>query len=263
MAFHGCKKSSPEPNNPVTVPDNPNGMLYMEVPLNFVKLDVATDSVYWNSQVINGFGSWGNPIRFDSNYFYHGNYSGITCYSSATGLPVWTTSWLAFSDAINYREPAFNDSLIFFTSPTSEWDHGYLYCKNKRTGASVWQKQYDFGYVDTSVNGIPVLAGNSVIIKTRDQNNQRYLTAYAVQNGSQQWSVPVSIKLSDKLWAINGKIYAAYGPQAVCFDAASGQQLWNTDMNIPKARMTYNFFDGNKLIVVKALDNSNYKILQV
>lgn len=263
MAIHGCTKKNQDPGNTVVVPDNPNGVLYVEIPLHFVKLDVSTDSVYWTSQVINAFGSAGNPIRFDSNYFYHGNNSGITCYSSSTGQFVWMTNWLAFNDAINYREPAFNDSLIFFTSPTSEWDHGYLYCKNKRTGASVWEKQYDFGYVDTSVNGIPVLAGNSVIIKTRDQNNQRHLTAYAVQSGNQQWSVPVSISLSDKMWAINGRIYAAYGPQAVCFDALSGQQLWSTDMNIPKAYLTYNFIDGNKLIVVKVLDNTSYKVLQI
>jgi outer membrane protein assembly factor BamB len=263
IVFCGCTKNYPNPGISSPGHDNPNGIFYINVVGYFIKLDASNDSVYWWSQVLNLFNSADNPMTFDSNYFYHGNYTSMSCYSTATGLPVWSFNWLAFNDAISYREPVFNDSLIFFTSPTSAWDHGYLFCKNKRTGTSLWQKQLDFGGVYTSFNGIPVLNGDKVITLTRDLNDQKHLTAFSIQDGNQQWSIPVSNSMSSKLWLINGRLYSAHGPEAVCYDASTGQLLWQTNMNVPAAWWAYNFFDNDRLIAVKVLDNSHYTILQI
>lgn len=257
-----CTSNFPDDEPPVN-PDNPNGLFYVNVVGDFMKLDASTDSVYWKSGVLNLFNSSGNPMVFDSNYFYHGNYTSLTCYSAVTGLPVWTNSWLAFSDAITYREPAFNDSSIFFTSPTSVWDHGYLYCKNKRTGAARWEKKIDFGNVYNNFNGIPIVYGDRVITLTRDNNDQQYLTAFAVQTGDQAWSVPVSPTMRSKLSLLNGKIYSAFGPEALCYDASNGQLLWQKDLGVATAWWTHNFFDNDKLVVVKVLSNSQYKVLQL
>jgi outer membrane protein assembly factor BamB len=260
--FFSCTRSFQQPDKPAT-PDNSNGTLYINIVGNFMKMDVPGDSVYWVSNVLDLPNSVGNPMTFDSGCFYHGNYSGMACYNTTTGLPLWTFSWLAFSDAIPYIEPAFNSSQVFVSSPTSEWDHGHLYCLNKTNGAVSWQVPIDSGYVDTSFNGVPLLYGNNVIILTRGHTDQKYLSAFSIQDGSRQWSVPVSYNMTPKLWLDAGRIYSAYGPEAFCFDAATGQLLWETDLNTPNTWWTYNYLDADKIVVVKVKDNSNYGILQI
>lgn len=261
-SLSGCTKSYDEPETP-PVKDNPNGMFYINVVGDFMKLQTSNDSVHWRSQNMNLFNSWNNPLTFDSNYFYHGNYNSITCYSTSSGLPVWGYSWLAFQDAISYREPAFNDSLIFFTAPTSVWDHGYLFCKNKRTGAAKWHQQIDSGGVYKSFNGIPLVVGDKVISLTRNQYDQKRLVAFSATTGTRLWSVAVNDSMSSKMWTVNGKIYSGYGPNATCYDAANGQLLWHTSLNSSAAWWSYNFVDGDKMIVVKTLNNSDYKIIQL
>lgn len=262
----GCSKHFDEEKQvqfPPTPEDNPVGTLYINVVGDFIKVDVASDSEYWRSSTLFLFNSYRNPMTFDSNYFYHGNYMSMSCYNAATGQPVWTYSWLAFEDAISYQEPVFSGNQIFFTAPTSAWDHGYLYCKDKRTGTDLWQQQIDSGGVFTSFNGIPVLYGNKVITLTRDYNNNKRLKAYSITSGELVWSVPVSNSMSSKLWISDSKIYSAYGQEAICIDAENGQLLWQTDLNITDAWTTYNFFENDHMIVVKVLDNTHYKVFQL
>src|SRR5678809_1448110 len=92
-----CTKHYPQQDNNTGIDANPNGM--------FIKLNPASDSVYWTSEVLSLANSYRNPIAFDSSYFYFGNYYSLGCYSTNTGLPVWFFSWYAFEDAITYREP--------------------------------------------------------------------------------------------------------------------------------------------------------------
>ena len=278
--FCSCTKNFSNPTGPSSssdssgpsTADSPNGMFYISIlggsDVNYIKLGAANDSIYWNMPQINYGSSWGNPLSFDSDYFYNGNPSSITCYNSATGSPVWEFWWLAAANGLSYREPAFNDSLIFVTSPTNVGGgDANLYCNNKRTGAAKWQVSIDAGYADSEFNAIPVVNGNNVLTLTRDQNDQKYLTAFSVQNGSMVWSVPVDNSMHSKLMLSAGKIYSAYGPLAVCYDASNGQLLWQTniDMNVPAGdrSYTYNFIDGNTLIVVDILSNTDYKILQI
>ncbi|AYB32526.1 hypothetical protein D4L85_18950 [Chryseolinea soli] len=263
IIFLGCTDDgSPEPVVP-PVEDNPSGMLYVNIVGQYMKLDASNDSVYWRAETLYLFGSYRNPMTFNSDYFYHGNYTSMTCYSAVSGLPAWSVSWPAFSDAISYQDPAFNDSLIFFSSPTSVWDHGSLYCKNKKTGAPKWQVPIDSGDVDINFNGIPLVNGDKVITLTRNQNNEKHLTAFSIRNGAWLWSTPVGDGTASKFWLVDDRIYSAYGPEALCFDASNGKLLWETDMNTPVAAWTYNFFDADKLIAVKVLNNTNYKILQI
>jgi outer membrane protein assembly factor BamB len=262
IIFSSCSENNSDPK-PDPVKDNPMGMLYINIVGQYMKLDASNDSIYWKAQTLYLFNSYRNPMTFNSDYFYHGNYTSMTCYSAVTGLPAWSFSWLAFNDAISYHAPAFNDSLIFFSSPTSVWDHGSLYCKNKKTGAFVWQVPIDSGEVDINFNGIPVLNSDKVLTLTRNQNNEKHLTAFSIRNGTWLWSTPVSDGTASKWWLLDGRLYSAYGPEAVCLDASTGKLLWETNMNTPNAAWTYNFLDGDKLIVVKVLNNTNYKILQI
>lgn len=263
VVFSRCSENNdPEPE-PEPDKDNPKGMLYINIVGQYMKLDASNDSVYWQAPTLYLFNSYRNPMTFNSDYFYHGNYTSMTCYSAVTGLSAWSFSWPAFGDAVSYQWPAFNDSLIFFSSPTSVWDHGALYCKNKKTGASFWQVPIDSGEVDTDFNGVPLLNGDKVISLTRNQNNEKHLTAFSIRTGDRLWSTPVGDKTASKWWLLDGRLYSAYGPEALCLDAATGKLLWETDINAPDAAWTYNFFDAGKLIVVKVLNNTDYKILQI
>lgn len=262
ILLSACTKTSDRRETPSS--EDPNNVFYVNVVGDFIKLQASNDSVHWRSGVLNLFNSSGNPMTFDSSYFYHGNYNGITCYSIRTGLRVWDYSWLAFQDAISYREPAFNDSLIFFTTPTSVWDNGYLICKNKTTGAGKWQKKIDSGSVYQSFNGIPVVAGDKVITVTRNQNDQKRIAAFSVQNGERIWATTVSNTISSKLWVKDGRIYSAYGTDAFCFDVQTGQLLWQTNMPTSSSPwFTYNFLDNDRLIAVKVLNNADYKVFEL
>lgn len=258
----GCTKSYPNNNNTPNI-DNPQGTFYINRVGYFIKLDAIQDSTIWLSNTINLSNAVNNPMCFDGNYFYHGNYNGITNYSAQNGQPIWSFSWVAFSDAIPYREVAFSDSTVFVAAPTSMWDWAQLFCLKKSTGALVWQKPIDKGSVSVNFNSIPIVYNNSVILLTRDQNNQQFLTSYNISNGSQLWSVSVSNNMSSKLWLLNGKLYSAYGLNAFCFDANNGSLLWQTNLNTTNYLQTYNFLEANQLFVVKVLSNSNYKVITV
>ena len=263
LEIFSCTKHYPQQDNATATGDNLNGMFYINAEGMFIKLNPASDSIYWTSEVLSLANSYHNPIAFDSSYFYFGNYNSLFCYSANAGLPVWSFSWYAFNDAITYREPAFKDSLIFFTSPTSMWDNSYLFCKNKVTGKGYWSQQIDNGYVSIGFNSIPVVYNNKVITLTRDQNNHKYITAYSVQNGALQWSTAVGDSTSSKLWVTEGKICSAYGSEAICLNASTGQFLWKTKLDIPSSWFTYNFIEDGKLVIVKVLSNSSYKILRL
>ena len=256
-----CTATNPDPNPPV--PDNPSGSIYINVVGYFSKFDVAKDSLLWSAMDLNLFNSYRNPLVLDSSGLYRGNYGGITCYNASTGLVSWSHSWIAFSDAINYREPVFNDTQVFYTTPTSVWDHGYLFCKNKFNGVSKWTVQIDSGDVFTGFNGVPLVVGDKVVTITRSQNNEKRLTAFSVQNGSRIWSVPVSSTIPSRLQTSGGNIFSLYGPEAFCFDATNGNQLWRTDLNAAASFKTYSFFENDKLVIVHINGNNQYKITQL
>ncbi len=243
---------------------SPNGMLYIDVIGDFMKLDPSKDSVYWRAPIPQYFNSSGNPMTFDSGYFYHGNHMSITCFRTSTGGVAWSHSWLAFSDAYTYREPAFKDSMVFFTYPTSAWDHGYLLCMNKKTGGLYWKIQIDSGGVYTSFNGVPVISGDKVVCMTRNANDQIVLKAFLAKTGQLVWATaPINASIRNKFWEKNGRIYTAYGNDAVCYDAATGQELWKTSIQDPSYHYSYNFLDNDKMVVVRVISNITYKVIQL
>jgi outer membrane protein assembly factor BamB len=272
VLFYSCTKhfSNPPPatgasdsSSTSNAVDSPGGMLYIAVVGQFMKVGAGNDSVYWTVPQLNWGSSWENPISFDGNVFYNGNVVSLQCYSSVTGLPVWSFTWSEAVGAPFYRESAFNDSLLFVTSPTYEWQYGFLYCNNKTTGNSLWKQQIDTGYADSNLNVIPLVSGNKVITITRDQNEQKHLTAFSIQNGAPVWSPPVDNSVGSKLLLEEGKIYLGYGPTALCYDASTGQQLWRTDLNVSGTVWAYNFVDSNYLVVVDVLGNGDYQIIQL
>lgn len=264
LLLFSCTKTGMDPEPvPPTPPDNPNGVLYINAVGYFVKKDVSDGKEHYWAQTYNLASSYRNPMVFDSTYFYHGNYSGITCYNAGTGKVAWGSSWYAFSDAISYQEPAFNDSMVFFSSPTSMWDHGYLYCRNKVTGQILWEKQIDSGYVDINFKGNPVVYGDRVITQTRNINNQYSLRAFSISTGETLWSTPLAGDLIGKIWIENGKLYTAYGSHALAFDALTGKPIWSIDLETPQFRMTFNFISNNEMVIVKVLNNSDYRIFRV
>jgi outer membrane protein assembly factor BamB len=255
-----CTKTLPDKPNIPPVSDA-NGILYVNVVGYFIKLDASTDSVNWWGQTMNLFNSSGNPITFDGDNFYHGNATGLTGYSTSSGSPLWEASWLAFDNAIPYQEPAFNDSLIFYAAPTSYWDYGYLHCRNTLTGALHWQIQLDSGDIETNFTGTPEVYNDKVFLLTRNHNNQKILKAFSISDGSVQWAVQVNDSTPSKFRVDNGRIYSAYGPTIFCLDAATGHTIWNTDVNVPSCWWTYDFMDGDRQIIVKVMDNVNYKVI--
>lgn len=262
LVLIGCTQAGDDTPGP-DPSGSPNGMLYVNVVGEFMKLEPSTDSVYWRAPILIYNNSSGNPMTFDSGFFYFGNYMSMTCYRASTGSMVWTHSWLAFSDAYTYREPAFKDSLIFFTYPTSVWDHGYLMTMNKKTGAYYWKRQIDSGGVFTSFNGIPVVSGDKVICMTRNANDQSVLKAFNTLTGQEAWATPVNFSMQNKLLEKNGKLFSAYANEAVCFDATNGQVLWKTDIRNPIYKYTYNFIENDKLVVVRVLNNYEYQVIQL
>lgn len=255
-----CTKTLPDKPNIPPVSDSA-GILYVNVVGYFIKLDASTDSVYWWSQTMNLFGSSGNPIAFDGDNFYHGNANGLTGYSTSSGSPVWMTSWVGFDNAIPYQEPAFNDSLIFYASPTSYWQYGSLYCRNKLTGAFHWQVQLDSGDIETNFTGTPAVYNDKVFLLTRNHNNSKILKAFSITDGSLQWAVPVNDSTPSKFRVENGRIYSAYGPTVFCLDAATGHTIWNTDVNMHSCWWTHDFMDGDKQIIVKVTGNNTYTVI--
>lgn len=269
-ALASCTKTNelndPPANNPPPPPPpnngKPGGSLYINVVGNFAKINTRDSSVVWTSQTVNLFGASGNPMTFDSNTFYHGNLYGITAYSTQTGISRWTFSWLAFSDALSYREPAFKDSLIFFTSPTNEWDHAYLYCLNKKTGQLYWKKQIDAGYPDVAFNATPMVVDDKVVVLTRDQTNHLHLSAFRISDAVQAWTTQPNDNLSLRLRLVDGKIYSTSNQYIICYNGTDGSLKWQTDTQLSAQNLTSTFFDQGKLVLVKNL-NQDYTILEM
>jgi hypothetical protein len=199
---------------------------------------------------------------FDSTTFYHGNYGGLTAYSMQTGISRWTYSWLAFNDALGYREPAFKDSLLFLTAPTSVWDHAYLYCLNKKTGITYWRKVLDAGYVSIQFNTTPMVIGDNVIVLTRDADNHKHLTAFKSTDGSQAWTTPANDSLTLQLKLINGNIYSVSDTYVSCYNGNDGSLKWQTDLQINNFTMTSVFQEQDNLVLVK-VNGKDYTIIKI
>lgn len=243
--------------------DNPTGVLYINTIGQITKTDATNDSTYWITGLINITNSAYNPLVFDTNFYYHGNHLGITCYSLQTGLPAWTYNWPAFDNAIPFREPAFKDSLVFFTAPTSVWDYAYLHCLKKKNGSLVWKLKIDSGNVYNNFNSTPVVYNDKVIVVTRNPNDKLYLNAFAISNGIKLWSMPLKNSVHSKMILQNGKVYSGYGSTITCHDANTGSQIWETDLPLSTCWRTFCFMDQEKMIIEKIISNTDYKIFNV
>lgn len=257
----GCTKLFPDKTPSSN--ESSSGVLYINTVGQITKRDANTDSTYWISSLVNMANSAYNPLVFDSGFYYHGNHTGITCYNIQNGQPLWSFAWLAFDNAIPYREPAFKDSLVVFTAPTSVWDYAWLHCLKKKNGTLLWKIKIDSGNVYNNFNSTPVVYNNQVIVVTRNASDQLFLNAYSVTNATKLWSKPLKISTHAKLFLQNGRVYAAYGAVISCHDAASGQQIWETDLQQSSCWRTYSFIDNDKLVIEKIISNSDYKIFTI
>lgn len=263
-----CTKTmdNEDPSNPpVGSPGNPgkpNGSLFINVVGYFIKINAADSSMVWGSETRNLFASFDNPMTFDTTAFYHGNYSAITAYSAQTGQPKWTVSWPAFNDAITYRKPAFKGENVLFTAPSSMWDHGYLYCADKNSGAIKWKVQLDYGFASYPFNTTPMVSENTVIVMTRDAENHKRLTAFNIADGVHVWNSEINDNLSFHLRLENGKIYSTTNQYAISYNAANGQMLWQTDLMLAEFKLTASFFEKDRLILVK-VKGTDYSLLTI
>jgi outer membrane protein assembly factor BamB len=260
----GCTKTDvidDTPDNPQPTP--PNGTLYINGVGEFLKIDMKDSAVLWTSQTRNLAASFNNPMTFDSTSFYHGNTAGLTAYSTQTGIPRWSFSWIVINNnTIPYREPAFKDSLLFLTSPSNLWDRSYLHCLNKKTGVMYWKKQLDLGDVNIPFNTTPMIMNDKVIMLTRDANNRKRLTALNVADGAPMWNSGVNDSLSFHLTLKDGNIYSTSKQYIVCYNATDGSLKWQTDLNYSTFNATATFFEPGKLIIVKVL-NTEYKLFTI
>jgi outer membrane protein assembly factor BamB len=260
LLLTGCTKTDvindplvdPQPTTPAAG-SKPNGILYINSVGQFTKINTVDSSVNWTSSTINLFGSAGCPMTFDSATFYHGNHSGLTAYSTQTGLRKWSFSWYASSDGISFREPAIKDSLLFVATPTSIWYPSFLYCLNKRTGAITWNKEIDKGYVDNPFNTTPMVIEDKVIVLTRDADNHKRLTAFKTGDGTQLWTTEINDSLSFRLKFVDGNIYSTSNRSVFCYNATDGALNWQTDLQQGASYMESSFFEKGKLILVNVL----------
>jgi outer membrane protein assembly factor BamB len=148
---------------------------------------------------------------------------------------MWTFSWLVYSDVTGFSRYAFTDSLMFVTAPSSAWDQGQLFCLNKRTGALKWTNELDTIGWSSDAGGLyfslPVVSNGKVIVVTRDYNKHRRLVAYNVLTGKKVWGTGINDDLKFNIKVDNGKIYSV-GKTTFCYDANTGAQLWQKDINI-------------------------------
>jgi outer membrane protein assembly factor BamB len=265
----GCTKTNvledppagPDPNIP-TGDNKPAGILYVNGIDSFYKINARNGAIIWTSSNRNIANSYTNPICFDSGTFYHGNHTGVTAYSTQTGISRWWSYWFTLSDADGFKEPVIKDSLIFITAPTSSWKHGYLFCMGKAAGTLHWQQRIDSGDVGRTFNTTPMIMGSNVVVATRDAANHKYLTAFSISNGSKQWSSAANDSLALKLKFADGKIYSTSHKNVYCYSATDGSLLWTSDLAQASYKDAYMFFDQQKLVLVKVA-NEAYSIATI
>ncbi len=250
MMVTGCSKEL-DSEEPTSGTGTVNGELYINVTGYFIKIKTVDSSMVWGTETRNLFASFNNPMTFDTTAYYHGNFNGITAYSEQTGQPKWSVNWYAFEDAITYRKPAFKGANVYFTSPSSMWDHGYLYCADKNSGKVKWMIQLDYGFASYPFNTTPMVVGENVIVITRDAENHKRLSAYKTDDGAEIWKSEILDDISFHLRLENDRIYSTSNKYAICINALTGQKLWQTDLGVEQFKRTATFFNQDKLIVVK------------
>jgi outer membrane protein assembly factor BamB len=260
ICVFGCsKEDSPgDPQDPVVVPvtPRPGGIVYLNCVDSFAKMNVADSSLVWMAANLNFGSSYRNPMIFDSSLFYRGNNWSMAAYSTANGARKWVYGWQTLSEGLQYREPVFNDSLVVFTSPTSEWDHADLFCVNKKTGSLKWRAQIDSGSVSVPFNTTPVLFNDKVILVTQDYNKHKHLAAYRISDGLKEWSTGVNDNLATRLRLSNGSIYSTGNQVVSCYNATDGAMQWQTDLQLSSFTGTATFFENDLLVLVKLAGTS-------
>jgi outer membrane protein assembly factor BamB len=255
----GCSKPDIDIDN--SIPNNTpfdettlKGNIYLDQGKFMLNLDLQTGSVIYQAKLLNINGGYESEINFDSGYYYHRDYAGVTCYDASNGSVVWGFNWLSYNNIQFSTAVILNDSSIFFSSPTSVWQVAYLYCLDKRTGELKWKVKIDEGGYPFyySFYSIPVLIHDKVVTLARDANGDRKLISFNVSNGEQVWESSVNDELKATLKTDGEKIYST-GQYAYCYNGDNGTLEWEKNLQLVFAGSSLfgniSFFDKNELVI--------------
>jgi outer membrane protein assembly factor BamB len=259
----GCKKSVPKPHDPTDTTFLPDpGILYMLSDAGLQKIEVSKNVTDWTTQVYEGPGTANCPLDYNAGNIYFGGLGSLAAYNYQTGATNWTNfipDEAGASVSSDYRQTAYQDSLVFYTKPTGVYFGGaQLYCAYRDNGQVIWTNQIDSDQYDVipgDFNGLPYVVNGNVITLTRGYYGNPQITAYNATTGRLVWNSPQNNELSGQLHVTNNYIYYSSNATACCYSTKDGSLLWQTDLQLPtlsySSSTSYTFLDSSKLIVCR------------
>lgn len=193
------------------------------------------------------YGSWASPCYYNGDVscarsdsvnggnmivngkVYVGDYEGhhYYCSDQETGKELWSIE----VEGLAMGTPAYSDGYVYLTSLTeSGFDNGgYLYCVDADTGKLIWKLA-----TTKDASGTPSIYNDVVYVTTYNWDGMGAIYAVDKDDGTVIWQQP--IHRTDSCPAVAyGRVYVSGGCygysqiQTYCFDAASGELLWETD----------------------------------
>jgi parallel beta-helix repeat protein len=190
-------------------------------------------------------GSWATPCYYEGNIYcgrsdsvnggdlivngkrYVGDYDGYRYYCTyeENGTNVWTKS----VNGLAMGTPVYSDGMVYLTSCKFEYS-GDVYCVDASTGDTIWHISTPSGR-DTS--GTASVYNDILYFTTYNWNGDGDIYAVDKYDGTILWRK--TIQRTDSCPAVAyGNVYVCGGCpgysklQTYCFDAVTGDELWNT-----------------------------------
>jgi outer membrane protein assembly factor BamB/nitrous oxidase accessory protein NosD len=173
------------------------------------------DSVIGGNMIVNGKVYVGN---FDG-YHYH-------CSYESNGTPIW--SFRVEGKAMT--TPAYSDGKVYFTSLTSSGYNsgGFVYCVDAETGKQIWRIA-----TRNDATGTPSIYNDVLYATTYNWDGDGEIYAIDRNDGTVIWQKDIQRTNSCPAVAY-GRVYVSGGCygwskiQTYCFDAITGNLLWET-----------------------------------
>jgi outer membrane protein assembly factor BamB len=217
--------------------------------------------------VFEGSGAFiASPVAADDKIFIGSTMGIFYCLDYQTGKVIWNYTLppsTASTESTVFDGKTYDVTLPAFTSPILssaavdngkvffQADDGYLYCLNANNGDAVWKK-----YVESNVTFLPHntvrYTGSPKVFNGNVYVGSRNGVFYCLNedNGNVVWSYSSggSIFNAPAIDSANGYVYVTIGNPSVLtivtganttgtlykFNAANGNIIWTTNVNLPK-----------------------------
>jgi outer membrane protein assembly factor BamB len=148
----------------------------------------------------------------------------IHCLDLYNGTYLWNYS---ISDQL-YSSPAVCDGRVYIASL-----NGRVVCINDSTGKQIWNVLLD---TDILIQSSPVISGAQLYISCTNEYpsvNKSKLYCLSVEDGTVTWSNSTENAKDITPAIVDGKVYGAgVGNLLTCFDALTGDMIWQSDKQI-------------------------------